>query len=140
MFDIIPFGNRYFAAYDPFKEMEDLEKQFFGRQAPAFKTDIKENDTAFILEAELPGYSKDEIHAEVKGGYLTITAEHKKETEEKDDKYIRRERSYGSYKRTFGIKGINGDAITASYKNGILSLTLPKLEEKKPEAKQLEIQ
>jgi HSP20 family protein len=122
--------------------MEDFEKHFFGRQLPAFKTDIRETENAYILDAELPGFSKEDIHAEVRNGYLTIHAEHKSENEEKDEKnnYIRRERSYGSFSRSFDLEGIKSDEITASYKDGVLSLTLPKEETKQTEGRRLEIQ
>jgi HSP20 family protein len=144
MFELTPYarGNHSFAAYNPFKEMEDFEKHFFGRQLPAFKTDIRETENAYILDAELPGFSKEDIHAEVRNGYLTIHAEHKSENEEKDEKnnYIRRERSYGSFSRSFDLEGIKSDEITASYKDGVLSLTLPKEETKQTEGRRLEIQ
>ena len=122
--------------------MEDFEKHFFGRQLPAFKTDIRETENSYILDAELPGFSKEDIHAEVRNGYLTIHAEHKSENEEKDEKnnYIRRERSYGSFSRSFDLEGIKSDEITASYKDGVLSLTLPKEETKQTEGRRLEIQ
>lgn len=143
MFELTPFtrGNR-FAAYDPFKEMEDFEKHFFGRQLPAFKTDIRETEHAYILDADLPGFSKEDIHAEVRNGYLTIHAEHKSDKDEKEEKnkYIRRERSYGSFTRSFDLDGIDSEGITASYKDGVLSLTLPKAEEKPEEGRQLKIE
>lgn len=142
MFDLMPFERGNLTTYDPWKEMEDFEKRFFGRNMPAFKTDIKETENAYVLEADLPGYAKEDIHAEIKNGYLTIRAERKAEKEKKDseDRYIRRERSYGSYARSFDISGINAAGITASYQDGVLTLTLPKEEEKKPEVRTLEIQ
>ncbi len=144
MFELTPFarGNHTFAAYDPFKEMEDFEKHFFGRQLPAFKTDIRETDNEYILEADLPGFAKEDIHAEIKNGYLTIHAEKSSEDGEKNgnDQYIRRERSYGSITRSFDLEGINTDGISASYKDGVLSLTLPKAEAKEDKGRQLEIQ
>ena len=143
MFEITPFvrGNRIFAAYDPFKEMEALEERVFGRQLPAFKTDIRETEKSFIVEAELPGFKKEEIRAEIKNGYLTVNAEHKNSTEEKNgDKYIRRERSYSSYTRSFDLDGINIEQISASYKDGILTLTLPKAEVKEEESRHIDIQ
>jgi len=150
MFELTPFfrTNRAFASFDPFKEMEELERQFFGRQLPAcntsynFKTDVRETDNAYILDAELPGFSKEDIHAEIKNGYLTIKAERKSSSEEKDEKnnYIRRERSYGSYSRSFDLEGIDTDGIKASYKDGILSLTLPKSAPQIDEGKKLEIE
>lgn len=144
MFELTPFvrGNRFFTAYDPFKEMEEIEKRFFGRQLPTFRTDIRENENSYILEAELPGFSKEDIHAEIKDGYLTIRAERKSESEEKNEKdnYLRRERSYGSFVRSFELEGIKSEEITASYKDGILSLNLPKEKPEVKEARRLEIE
>ena len=147
MFDLTPyvFGNRSFAAFDPFKEMEEFEKRFFSndmRALPAFRTDIRETEQAYILEADLPGFSKEDIHAEIKDGYLTIRAERQALSEDKDEKnsYLRRERSYGSFSRSFDLSGIRVEDITASYKDGVLSLTLPKAQPKKEEVKKLEIQ
>ena len=143
MFGLTPFdyGIRSFAAYDPFKEMEELEKRFFGRQLPAIKSDIREIDNAYIVEAELPGFAKEDIHAEIKDGYLTIRAERKSDSEEKDEKnnYIRRERSYGSFSRTFDLSGINAEEITAAYKDGILSVTLPKAAPEADKGRKIEI-
>ena len=144
MFELTPFGrnNHVASFYDPFKAMEDFEKSFFGHQLPAFKTDIRETENAYVLDAELPGFSKEDIHAEVRNGYLTIHAEHKSENEEKDEKknYIKRERSYGSFTRSFDLDGINSDEISAAYKDGILTLTLPKATTKVEEGRRLEIQ
>lgn len=143
MFEITPYAHDHFMrSYDPFKAMEELEKNIFGHQAPAFKTDIRETDDSYILDAELPGFAKEDIHAEVKNGYLTIRAEHSSDSESKDEKtnYIRRERSYGSYARSFDLDGINADDITAAYKDGILTLTLPKAQTSPEEGRSLEIQ
>lgn len=131
MFDLTPlFRGTGFAAYDPFREMQEFEKRFFGRQLPAFKTDIRETENAYILEADLPGFAKEDIRAEVKNGHLTITAEHKSEQNGEDGNYIRKERTYGSFVRSFDLEGINSDEISASYKDGVLSLTLPKEKER----------
>jgi len=141
MFGLTPFrSNYYVSAYDPFKEMEEFERHFFGHQTPAMRTDIRETENAYILEADLPGFTREDVHAEVKNGYLTIRAEHKSETEDKKENYLRRERSYGSFSRTFDLEGIDADAITASFKDGVLTLELPKLQPKAEEARRLEIQ
>ena len=140
MFGLTPFrSNFYVASYDPFKEMEEFEKRFFGQRTPAMKTDIRETENAYILESDLPGFSREDIHAEIKDGYLTIRAEHKSENEDKNESYLRRERSFGSFSRTFDLEGIDADAISASFKNGVLTLELPKLAPKAEEAKKLEI-
>ena len=140
MFGLTPFrSNFYVSAYDPWKEMEEFEKRFFGQRTPAMKTDIREADGAYILEAELPGFTREDIHAEIKNGYLTIRAERKSESEDNNENYLRRERSFGSFSRTFDLEGIDADAISASFKNGVLTLELPKLAPKAEEAKKLEI-
>ncbi len=142
MFELTPFArfNRY-AAFDPFKEMESLERAFFSPSLPALKTDIRETDTAYILEAELPGFKKEEISVTIDGVTLTIKASHASEEKNEEGKndYIRRERSYRSYSRSFDLKGIDADKISAAYHDGVLELTLPKEEQKKPEARTLEI-
>ena len=139
MFGLTPFRSNYVSAYDPFKEMEEFERRFFGQRTPAMRTDIRETENAYILEADLPGFTREDIHAEIKDGYLTIRAEHKSETEDKNETYLRRERSYGSFSRTFDLDGIDAEAITASFKDGVLTLELPKLTPKAEEARRLEI-
>ena len=140
MFGLTPFRSNYVSAYDPFKEMEEFERRFFGQRTPAMKTDIRETENAYILESDLPGFSREDIHAEINDGYLTIRAEHKSENEDKNESYLRRERSYGSLSRTFDLDGIDADAITASFKDGVLTLELPKLTPKAEEARRLDIQ
>ena len=141
MFGLTPYrSNYYVSAYDPFKEMEEFERRFFGQRTPAMKTDIRETENAYILESDLPGFSREDIHAEINNGYLTIRAEHKSENEDKNESYLRRERSYGSFSRTFDLDGIDAEAITASFKNGVLTLELPKMQQKVEEARRVEIQ
>ena len=141
MFGLTPYRSNFnVSAYDPWKEMEEFERRFFGQRTPSMKTDIRETENAYILESDLPGFSREDIHAEIKDGYLTIRAEHKSETEDKNETYLRRERSYGSFSRTFDLDGIDAEAITASFKDGVLTLELPKLTPKAEEARRLEIQ
>ena len=141
MFGLTPFNRNYYvASYDPFKEMEEFERRFFGQRTPALKTDIRETESSYILEADLPGFAREDIHAEIKDGYLTIRAERRSENDDKKENYLRRERSYGSYSRTFDLDGIDADAISASFKDGVLTLELPKMKETVQEARHLEIQ
>ena len=95
----------------------------------------------FVLEAELPGFDKGDIKLDVKDGILTITAEHSENQEQKDAKgaYIRRERRYGSFSRSFDITGIDEGSITAAYNNGILELNLPKAVPVVPESRRIAI-
>ena len=135
MFELTPFVRRnHVAAFDPFRDFDALERAFFGSpDTPAtygFKTDIKEKKDSYLLEAELPGFNKEDISIDVDGDYLTISATHKEEKEDKDDGYVRRERRFGTYSRSFDISAVKAEAITAAYENGILTLTLPKKDEK----------
>ena len=139
MFGLTPYTrNFYVASYDPFKEMEEFERRFFGQRTPALKTDIREAENAYILDCDLPGFALEDIKAEIKNGYLTIRAERKTDTESRDS-YLRRERTYGTFTRTFDLEGIDAEAITASFKNGVLSVNLPKMEPKVDEGRMLEI-
>ncbi len=138
MFALTPFEKR---SYDLFNAFHDFEDDFFkSQQLRSFKTDIRDDGDKFVLEAELPGFDKQDIKLDITGDTLTLSAEHKAETEDKNkDNYIRRERTFGSYQRSFDLTGIDTDKIAAEYKNGILELTLPKLAETKPETRRLEI-
>lgn len=140
MYGLTPFERK---SYDLFNAFHDFEKDFFGSENSfnSCKTDIKDKGDKFVLEAELPGFDKQDIKLDIDGGYLTLTAEHSSENEEKDDdgKYIRRERTYGSYRRSFDVSNVNTDMIDAEYKNGVLTVSLPKKEIAPPSAKRLEI-
>ena len=144
MFELTPFvrRNHNVNVYNPFRELEDLERSFFGRNPVAdFKTDITENEKEYVLEAELPGFKKEDINIDIDNNYLTISAERNVSNEEKDKKgnVIRSERSYGSFSRSFDITGVDAEKIDAEYENGVLKLTMPKKEEIIPKTRRLEI-
>lgn len=133
MFELTPYERRHQRAlFNPFRDMDNFEKSFWGDMAVAdFKTDIKDNGKEYVLEADLPGFKKEDIHVDIEDGYLTISAERNSESEKKDDKgnFVRRERSYGSFSRSFDVSSVKTDAITGEYKDGVLTLTMPKKEE-----------
>ena len=94
-------------------------------------TDVKETDNGYELDMNLPGFAKEDIKAELKDGYLTINAESNSSNDEKDDdgNFIRRERYTGSCSRSFYVgDGVTQDDIHAAFKDGVLSLTVPKKE------------
>ena len=128
MFELMPFGYRRVSAYNPFRDFEEMSRSFWdNNNVSAFRTDITEKDGKYVLEADLPGFKKEDISVDIDKDCLTITAEHKsEEKEENADSYIRRERYYGSYTRSFNVKGIDTEAITAAYNDGVLTLTMPK--------------
>ena len=138
MFGMIPFDRRDDNLFDIF---DNFQKKFFDNSnasLPAFRTDIRDQGDKFLLEAELPGFNKEDISLELKDSILTIKAEHKESTEDTGD-YLRRERRYGSFARSFDVSGIDETAITAAYNNGILELTLPKQKPVEPETRQISI-
>lgn len=141
MFGMIPFDrndNNIFDTFDAFT------RDFFRKsntELPAFRTDIRDTGDSYLLEAELPGFKKEDISLDLKDGILTISATHNESGEVKDESgYIRRERRYGSFQRSFDVTGIDENAITASYDNGVLALTLPKEKPVEPETRKIVIQ
>ena len=142
MFELRPFErrNNHVAAYDPWDQME---RAFFGdgswgRGLSEFKTDIQDKGDSYLLEADLPGFKKDEIHAQMENGYLTISASKGVDKDEKDKKgqYIRRERTFGQCARSFYVgEGVTEADVKAKYENGILELSIPKKEPQKVDNK-----
>ncbi len=128
---------------DLFRMFDDFEKSFLGTMKPSMsmRTDIKDEGDHYLLEAELPGFDKKDISIEVENGVMTISAQHSEEKEEKDDKgnYISRERRWGSFTRSFDVTGIDDGKISGEYKEGVLSLNLPKIEKLEPEKKKIEL-
>ena len=97
------------------------------------KTDVRENQDSFDIDIDLPGYKKDDVKAELKDGYMTITAEKNDSNEEKDKKgnYIRRERFYGTCSRSFYVgDDVTEEDIKAKFEDGILKINVPKKEKK----------
>ena len=93
--------------------------------------DIYEKDNTYHVEMDLPGFKKEEIKVECNKGNLVITAEKSENTEDKDEdkKYLRRERVYGKYSRSFYLGDIKEDAIEAKFDNGTLTISIPKIDE-----------
>ncbi|MBP3242689.1 MAG: Hsp20/alpha crystallin family protein [Ruminococcus sp.] len=128
--------------YNVIGALNELDRAFGnGDSMPAVacRTDIIEAEDKYILEAELPGFEKDEINLDINGDLLVITAEHKAEENAEEIKYIRRERNKGSYKRSFDISDVDAENIDAEYKNGILAITLPKKKPAEPLSKSVDI-
>lgn len=142
--------NNKLARYNPFREMESLEKSVFGNMfdffnnsdLSAFKTDIIDDNDKYILKADLPGFEKEDIHLDIDENTLILNAERHSEFEDKDrnGKYLRCERSYGTYSRTFDLSNVKADEIKASYENGVLQLIMPKKEAKSSSVRKIDIE
>lgn len=130
-------------AFSLFNALDELDKDFFSGSMTVntCRTDIKDAGDKYIMESELPGFEKEDIKLDINGDYLVISAERKTEKDDSDEngKYIRRERTYGTYKRSFGISDVNSEEISAEYKNGILTISLPKKKPEEPVSRSLEI-
>ena len=124
----------------------DFDRDFWGKKNPLYgknaknimKTDIREHDTGYELDVDLPGFKKDESNIELENGYLTISAAKglDKDEQDKKGKYIRKERYAGAMQRSFYV----GDAVTeedvkAKFEDGILKLSIPKKDAKEVETK-----
>ncbi|MBE5038493.1 Hsp20/alpha crystallin family protein [Subdoligranulum sp. DSM 109015] len=129
--------------YNPFRDFEDINRAFFGDNSLAeFKTDIRDVGDGFVLEADLPGFKKEDIKLSLNGDTLTIKAERHSDFEDQDKKsgYLRCERSYGSYSRSFDVTGVDVSQISASYNDGVLRIRLPKQAPKQPDARTIVIE
>jgi HSP20 family protein len=101
------------------------------RWVPAM--DLLETAENFVLRADLPGLSQDDVKIELEDSTLTVSGERKSEHVDKQEGYYRVERAFGSFSRSLSLpKGIDADAVTASFENGVLEIRVPKPEERKP--------
>lgn len=131
------------------RDFMDMNRHFMGdsfdrffADTGNFNVDIKENEDAYTVEADLPGLAKEDIELDYKNDVLSIRAQQETSTEEKDDEsnYIRRERSSRSYNRQFLIRDVDEDNITAEFDNGVLKVQLPKTETDGQNTKKIDIQ
>jgi len=150
MFGLVPFNRRtndIATRNDPFDLASVFDDFFNDSFMPAFftsshpiKADIRETDKEFIVEADMPGVKKEDIRLDLRDGVLTIAVEQKEQVNEEKENYIRKERRYGSYSRTFHVDGVKQDDISAKYNDGVLTVNLPKAEEQKSKSHRIDIQ
>ena len=127
--------------WDPFEEMNRLHDHFLGgrglaKQAFQVAVDIREEDDAFYVDAEVPGMAAEDVKVDVENKVLTLSGERKVEKEETEGTYRRVERQYGSFTRSFSLpETVDAGNISADLKDGVLELKLPKKEAPTPKAK-----
>lgn len=138
MFGLVPFAKNISNKDDDFNSLFDVFNEPFFHNAlspfstaKSFKVDVKDLGSAYELTAELPGIKKENISLSYENSYLTIKVAHKEEKtvddkEKQSEKYLRRERYYGEMQRSFYIDDIDEANVKAAYKDGILTVTLPK--------------
>ena len=123
---------------------EILFDEFFNDSLPkhpvgTMKTDIKESEDKYSLEIEMPGYDKSDVNISLEEGYLTVSATKKYENDDTNNKYIRKERFFGTTSRSYYVGDVDKEKIEASYKDGVLLIDLPKEEKKVEEKKFIQI-
>ncbi len=131
LFDMRSIFDSFFE--DPFRN------SFFSAGNP-MKADIRETEKEYILDAELPGVRKEDIKLDLRDDTLTISVEHNEETNEEKDNYIRRERKFGSFSRSFYVENVKHENVTAKYNDGILTVNIPKEEAGKERKRKIDIQ
>lgn len=130
--------------FDLFDDIFD-EPMFGRNDNKIMKTDIKETENGYEIIVDLPGYNKNNLHISIEEGYLTVNAKQEKEHNEKDNhgKFVRRERFFGECSRSFYVgEDIKEEDIKASYKDGVLTIDIPKVDQSKkiPEKKYIQIE
>ena len=147
MFGLVPFNRRNgLASRRDFFSIDNFFDSFFNDSFAGFFTavnpiraDIRETEKEYIIEADLPGVRKEDIRLELEDGVLTLGVEQNEQIDEERENYIRRERRYGSYCRSFRVDGVKEDKVTAKYENGVLTVKLPKSEVSKPKTHRIDI-
>lgn len=107
---------------------------------PMMRADIRETDGGYLIEAEIPGVSKEDIKLDVSDDTLTISVERNEQVNEERENYIRKERRFGSCSRSFRLDNVKQDSISAKYSDGVLKVTLPKSGEARSKGRKIEIQ
>lgn len=146
-----PFGSRedWDLSWSPFRDMQKRLEQLLGRWPEreslavarwAPLVDITEDDKEYLVKAEIPEVKKEDIKVSVENGVLTITGERKSEKEEKNKKIHRIERSYGRFERSFTLpEGTDPAKVSSEFKDGILSVHLPKAPTAKPKPTEIPV-
>ena len=149
------FGENLVDVFDDFdrnffRGFGNIDHTLYGKHAQnLMKTDVKETEDGYEVDVDLPGFKKEDIKLDVENDVLTISAEHSydskddEKAEEKSEKgkknYVKRERYYGSYTRSFDVSAVEVDKIEAEYSDGVLKLTMPKKAALIPASRRLEI-
>ncbi|NLV99302.1 MAG: Hsp20/alpha crystallin family protein [Clostridiaceae bacterium] len=141
MFSMVPFGRRNRSLMENFNRGFDRSfDRFFDAFDSTMSTDIVDRGAYYELTCDLPGLSKDDIKVSLDGNYLTINVDRKDEREETKDNYLLQERYSYNYSRRFDIRDVDREKIKGNYKNGVLKLELPKLDQVKEKQDYLDIE
>ncbi|MGI6326273.1 MAG: Hsp20/alpha crystallin family protein [Saccharofermentanales bacterium] len=151
MFELVPFNRRRNQIQSRNRDIFDFDRlinSFFNdsvfpsyfSQSGQMKVDIRDEGDSFVLETDLPGIKKENINIEIDEDRLTIAVNQEEQDEETRDNYLCRERRSCVMRRSFNIDRVDADNVSATFENGLLTLTLPKLEPAKPIGRKIEIE
>lgn len=149
MFDMVPFRRNNSINKRGDDIFDSFFNNFFGDDmfypsnistfGNGFKVDLKEDENNYMIEADLPGIKKENIDINLNNNYLTISAKRQDDVEDKKGNYVRRERRYGEFKRSFYIDNVDENTIDASFSDGVLKVILPKKEKTKESQRRIDI-
>lgn len=145
MSNLMPYRlSRHPLARAEFPFLNDFFQPFFASNESmpvGMRVDVKDENDHYLLEADLPGFKKDDVNIEIDDGMLTISAEMKEEKkDESKSNYVYNERRHMKLQRSFSLSGINETAVSAAYEDGVLKLTLPKQAEQPVAGRKIDIQ
>ena len=138
-------NDRFLGAFDPFFDdffdIPMFDRRELRKLNNMMKTDVKERDNDYVIDVELPGINKKDVNLDLRDGYLVISAhrEHNMNENDKKENYIRRERSYGSFSRSFYVGNVKEKDIDAKLENGILQIVVPKAQNQLDSTTKIEI-
>lgn len=142
MFDLVP-GSKGFPRRKAFRDLDQIfdlmDFELPEMETMDIKVDIKEDDKNYLIQAELPGVNKEDIDLEIADNILSIQVERKEESKEEKENYIRKERRYGNFKRSFYIDNVDLEKIDAELDDGILEINLPKKTRNQEQVKTIKI-
>lgn len=145
MNNMMTYRNRRSNLFPETRFFDEFMRPFFAPMGPAARegmsVDVRDEGDKYLLEAEIPGASRENLKVDMNDGVLTISAEWNSEKkDEGENRYIISERRYGSVSRSFTVENVREDEITAEYTDGVLRLTLPKKTEESRVSRRIEIQ
>lgn len=139
MYTMVPFRSAMKPMFPSLFNDHFMSEFFDAPAAPSLRVDVREREDAYLLEADLPGVSKDQIKLDVHDDTLTISADVNTHKKDKKDGYVYSERSYGHVERSFDLEGIDQSGIKADYENGVLMIVMPKAQPEQKQATRIQI-
>ena len=140
MTSLIPYRFNPIARPSAFFGDDWVRNLFWGNDAPTFRVDIRDEGAYYLMEAELPGLTRDQVHVDVEGDLLTIRCDNTAQYDGEHAKYLINERRFCEMSRSFTLNQVKCEEITAEYREGVLRLKLPKKQENPRDSRRIDVQ